>query len=75
MAKEKEQQQPTPTPQQQKDIYTPEELAAYLSLSWRYITDCLRTNDLKGHKKGKKWFILHTDVMEWIVKDKNSIFN
>lgn len=69
MAKEKIEKEPEQLPAQQKDIYTPEQLAAYLSLSWRYITDCLRSGELKGHKKGKKWFILHSDVLAWVTTE------
>lgn len=47
-------------------IYNLEELAAKLGLSERDVREKLNAGTIKGYKKGKKWYALHSDIIEYI---------
>ena len=49
-------------------IYTVTQIAEYLEVSPRTIRDLLRTKKIKGYKKLNKWFILHADLVNWLIK-------
>lgn len=48
------------------EVYTVEKLAAYLGCSDRIILEALRAGTLKGHKFAKKWYVLHSELVNFI---------
>ena len=54
-----------------KDFYTVEEAAELLKVGKRSLEDELRDGNLKGSKRFSKWFILHSDLLEYIEKGKS----
>ena len=49
-------------------IYTVPQLAKALEVSERTIRDLLRKKTIKGYKKLNKWFVLHADLINWLIK-------
>ena len=47
-------------------IYTIDELALKLKVSERFIRDNISNKKLKAYKRGKRKFILHSDLVKWI---------
>ena len=49
-------------------VYTVPKLASLLDISERKVRDLLRTKELKGYKKLNKWFVLHADLINYLIK-------
>ena len=50
----------------QQDFYTVKQAATKLDLTERTITENIRTGKIKAYKTAGKWFILHSDLLEFI---------
>lgn len=48
------------------EIYTVETLAVKLSVSERTIRDTILSKKLKAFKKFTRWYILHTDLLDFL---------
>ena len=53
-----------------QDILTIEEVAAKLQVSERYVRDNVNNKELKAYKRGKRVYVLFTDLVEWIKQGK-----
>lgn len=53
-----------------EEIYTIKEAADKLQVSERYIRDNVNRKELKAFKRGKRVYILHNDLVEWIRNGK-----
>lgn len=53
-----------------EQIYTIDQVAAKLDVSPRFIRDNINSKKLKAYKRGKRKFILHSDLVEWIRNGK-----
>jgi excisionase family DNA binding protein len=53
----------------QKVFYNLEEVVVKLGLSDREIRRLLNEKELKGYKKGNRWYILHDDLYDYITKE------
>jgi excisionase family DNA binding protein len=59
-----------------EDFYTTEQLAEKMGTTERYIADLCRAGKMKSYKIGKKIYVIHSELMEFIrqhpypVKDK-----
>lgn len=49
-------------------IYNVAQLAKELGMSERSIRGAVKNGNLTAYKKLRKWYILHSDVVEWIKK-------
>ena len=49
-----------------EEIYTITFAAKLLECSERYLRDAISKKKLKGYKKGKRLYILKSDLIEWI---------
>ena len=47
-------------------IYTVETAAEYLTIGTRKLTDTIRAGELTAYKKFNRWYILHSDIVEFI---------
>lgn len=63
------------TNQMKRELYTVEQLAILLSVTDRTILESIRANEIKAYKRFKKWYIKHTDVLEFITSAKTNIEN
>ena len=59
------------------DFYTLEMTATKLEVTERYVRDQIANGSLKAYKRGKRFYILHSELIEFIkngkdTKDKNS---
>ena len=50
----------------EKELYTVEHLATFLSVTERTILESIRNSDIKAYKRFKKWYVKHTDVIDFI---------
>ena len=50
-------------------IHTVEDVSKTLKVSPETIRKLCRTGQLKAYKKLRKWFILESDLIDWIKKD------
>lgn len=48
------------------DFYTVEQAAQRVGFGTRYITDAIDSKELKAYRKGKKIFIMHNDLLDFI---------
>ena len=53
-----------------QDILTIEEVATKLQVSERYVRDNIGNKELKAYKRGKRVYVLFTDLVEWIKQGK-----
>ena len=53
-----------------EQIYTIDQVAAKLDVSPRFIRDNINSKKLKAYKRGKRKFILHSALVEWIRNGK-----
>ena len=53
-----------------QDILTIEEVAAKLQVSERYVRDNVNNKELKAYKRGKRVYVLFTDLVDWIKQGK-----
>lgn len=53
-----------------EQIYTIDQVADKLKVSERYIRDNINRKELKAFKRGKRMYILHSDLVEWIRNGK-----
>jgi excisionase family DNA binding protein len=51
-----------------QDFYTVEQLAIKLNVQDRTIADALRSGEMKGYKKFRKWYVLHEDVIQFLIE-------
>lgn len=49
-----------------EEVYTVEDIAEKLKLSDRYVRDKISDKGLKAYKRGKRFYILHSDLIEFI---------
>ena len=54
----------------EEKIYTITEAADYLKASERYIRDCINSGELNAYRRGKRAYILHNDLVEFIRRGK-----
>lgn len=52
------------------DFYTLEDAAEKLKVTERYIRDQIASGELIAHKRGKRFYILHSDLVSFIEKGK-----
>lgn len=57
----------------EREIYTVEQVANLLSVTERTILDSIRSSELKAYKRFKRWYIKHSDVMEFITTAETNI--
>jgi excisionase family DNA binding protein len=50
----------------QQDFYTVKQAATKLDLTERTVTENIRTGKIKAYKTAGKWFILHSDLLEFV---------
>ena len=50
----------------ENEIYTLEKVAEKLDVSERYIRDQISNGDLKAFKRGRRFYILHTDLVNFV---------
>lgn len=51
----------------ERAVYSIVQLAAYLDLSLRFVSDEVAAKKIKAYKVGRAWRVLHTDVLAYIV--------
>ena len=51
-------------------INTVEDVSKTLKVSPKTVQKLCRTGQLKGYKKLRKWFILESDLIDWIKKNE-----
>lgn len=51
-----------------KVFYNLEEASIKLSLSDREVRRLLNEKKIKGYKKGNRWYILHDDLFNYVIK-------
>jgi excisionase family DNA binding protein len=49
-----------------EQFYTIEQVAERLNCNPRTARDLIKENKLKGYKKLRKWYVLHSDLLEYI---------
>ena len=49
-----------------EQLMSQKEAAERLELSERAVGDLLRAGKLQGHKKGKRWYVLFSDILTYI---------
>ena len=49
-----------------ENIYTVEQVMEILKVGERTILDALRDGSLKGYKKLRRWYVLHSDLITFI---------
>ena len=59
------------------DFYTLEMTATKLEVTERYVRDQIANGSLRAYKRGKRFYILHSELIEFIkngkdAKDKNT---
>lgn len=54
------------------DFYLIEQAAPKLGVTVRYIRDAIADGELKGYKRGKRFYVLHTDLMLYIKSGKDA---
>ena len=50
------------------DFYTVDGVADKLGLSKRKVLEKLNAGEIKGYKKGRFWYVLHSDLLDYIKK-------
>lgn len=55
------------------DFYNVEQTSIKTGFSERYIRERLNDGSLKGFKTGRKWFILHADLLEFIKSENTAL--
>ena len=53
----------------QNEVYTTEQLSKKLGVSNRAIQDNIREGKLKAYKKFRTWFVLHSDLIDFIKRE------
>ena len=54
------------------DFYTLEKAALKLEVTERYIRDQIANGELKAFKRGKRFYILHSDLVKFIESGKEA---
>lgn len=54
------------------EIYTLDKLAVKLEVTERYIRDQIAAGELKAYKRGKRFYVLHSDLIEFIKAGKDA---
>ena len=54
------------------DFYTLEKAALKLEVTERYVRDQIGSGELKAFKRGKRFYILHTDLIKFIESGKDA---
>ena len=52
------------------DFYTLEKVAEKLEVTERYVRDQIANGELKAFKRGKRFYILHSDLIKFIETGK-----
>jgi excisionase family DNA binding protein len=55
-----------------KDFYLIEQASQKLGVTVRYVRDAINDGELKGYKRGKRFYVLHTDLMEYVKSGKDA---
>ena len=53
-----------------EDFYTTEQVAEKLAVDKNYIAELIRDGRLVGYKRGKRQYFLHSDLIEYVKKNK-----
>jgi excisionase family DNA binding protein len=53
-------------------FYLIEDAAQKLGVTDRYVRDSIAKGELKGYKRGKRFYILHTDLMLYVKSGKDA---
>lgn len=56
----------------QEDVYTIEEAAEKLKVTDRYIRDQISAGEIKAYKRGRRFYILHSDLIDYVKAGKVS---
>lgn len=51
-----------------EEFYTVEQVAEKLNCHPRTVRELIKGNELKAAKKLRKWYVLHSDLLEYIKK-------
>ena len=54
------------------DFYTLEKVAEKLEVTERYVRDQIANGELKAFKRGKRFYVLHTDLIKFIENGKDA---
>ena len=49
-----------------EDFYTVEQVAEKLNCHPRTVRDLIKNDEIKASKKLRKWYVLHSDLLEYI---------
>lgn len=49
-----------------KEVYTTDEAAAFLGVAKRTIEEEIRKGGLQAYKRFSRWYIFHTDLIQYI---------
>lgn len=63
------------TNQNQKEIYTTAQTAEIFQVSERTILEHIRNKELKAYKRFKKWYVKHSDLIEFITNSETNETN
>ena len=55
-----------------EQVYTIERAAEYLQVGERYIRDSISSGELNAYRRGKRAYVLHSDLIEFIRRGKNT---
>ncbi len=47
-------------------IYTLDKVSALLGMEERAVASKLKSGELKGRKKGRRWYVLHSDILNYL---------
>jgi excisionase family DNA binding protein len=56
----------------EKEFYTVEQLATLLSITERTVLESIRKAEIKAYKRFKKWYVLHTDVLDFLYNSETN---
>jgi excisionase family DNA binding protein len=54
------------------DFYTLEKASDKLEVTERYVRDQIANGELKAFKRGKRFYILHSDLIEFVKTGKDA---
>ena len=55
-----------------EDFYTLEMTATKLEVTERYVRDQIANGSLKAYKRGKRFYVLHSDLIDFVRNGKDA---
>ena len=55
-----------------EDFYTLVDVATKTSFTERYLRERITDGTLKAYKTGRKWFVLHSDLLKFVMSETDT---